>query len=169
MSDRQRVTQIEALTALAEYLQTALNLNARQCFVCLNPLGDAVAQIVGSSGGDRWVSVAPGGGEFPFEQTIPEQCYEAGTAVITGYVRMALDTPGREAELLLNATRGVLQFKRDILRAITGTDLETSEGSPFLRELLAPVRASQPDYDPSRKTGWVQITVPLEFDWNLDG
>jgi len=158
------ITQRAALVQLLAHLRTALTLNDRQCFACVNPLG---VEIPSTVGGNRFVSVSLRDGQFPFEETVEHQCYEASEVVVTGYVRIAFDNVAREEEFLLNAERGVLAFKEDLIRVLCGVDIDDANGQKFLREWMSPRRATAPDYDHAKKIGWVQLIIPLEFDWDL--
>lgn len=162
---RVNITQTAGLERLLLHLRTAFDLDERSCFVCVNPLA---VEIPPTTPNNRFVTVAPGAGQFPFDETCEPQMHEDTTAEITLYVRQRLDSSGREKSLILSETSaGLLQFKKDALAALTSVDLTTEEGDTFLRETIRPINATKPDYDPQKGVGWLTITIPWAFDWDL--
>ena len=169
---RVNVNQIEVLEAIAEHLAQELGLDPRQAYVTLSPENPAIPP-----GGDSWYAVSPGEGRFDTELAtadVREQLNEDTVVSITGYTRLFLDDADRDAQLLLEETRGLLAVKKSILDAMAGADVKLDDGDTFLRELMTPQFASAPQkgtIDPDDlclPIAWISVDFSCSFDWDLD-
>lgn len=89
----------------------------------------------------------------------------AGVAV-TVYWSRSLDQNGQIVTLLTDRTRGLLKLKWQILRALTGHDLEW-EGNQILVNLMQPLTADVPQTD-RKKIGDLSLTFSTDLEWELD-
>lgn len=162
------VTQEEVLGYLVRHLRLALDLNERNCFETINPMGVKLPP-----GGEMFVTVAPGKGQFVVEEQAPEQCTEQWDVIVTVYSRIRLDSTGHDQALFRDAARGLLGMKRKVLEVTVGVDLATDGHTPpaqpdtFLRQWLHAVSSTPPDYDAQQEIGWLSITFGVDYDWQL--
>tara|TARA_Y100000310_G_scaffold6676_1_gene7496 strand:- start:5938 stop:6441 length:504 start_codon:yes stop_codon:yes gene_type:complete len=164
---RVNVQQTDVLERIVLRLRDQLSLNDRQCYETLEPLAPPVIP----KGGEWFVSVSPGEGEFVPGEQVPANITEQWHVIVTAYTRIKLDPTDHDAKLLRDASRGLLTIKRSVLKAIVGHDLTTgSVDSPddtFLRNLLYASRSHKPNYDVEKQIGWIAIEVVVDFDWDL--
>ncbi len=157
------VTQATVLERMLAYLRSALNLNDRQCYECLQP--DAPPRV--PVGGECFVSVSPGEGEFIGGEQICENLTEEWTVTVTAYARIQLDSSDHDEKVLRDAGRGLLILKEKILRTLVGQDLITLDGDTFLRNLLFAQHATRPAHDRDQGIAWISLTFGVHFDWDL--
>lgn len=171
------VTQSQAMEAVRlKLLEKFPALNDSTCFFSINPM-----QSVIPPGGDFWLTVSAGDGQFDQEMmdgSVADQCLEYGEVIVSAYSRIRLDRVGRDTSLMDDDARGLLSLKHQILKSLSGSDLLVPEEEPtdtFLRELLRPIRTTAPDVfevanNPGRarmEIGIVSIVFSLHFDWDL--
>ena len=164
------IEQAEVLGYLVRHLRRSLRLDERRCFETLSPL---LPEGFSPPGGDWFITVAEGGGMFPLEDQHPQQCMESWSILVTVYTRVKLDRSGHDQQLMVDASRGLLRLKRQVLRAVVGEDLTTDEESPdsarseFLRSHLHVNHAQRMEYDQAAGIGWLTIELGVEYDWDL--
>ncbi len=159
-------TQALVLQRLVALLRTELSLHSRYCYLTDNPLDLPDLPV----GGNYAVSVAAGDGQFDVDGQVgggEDQLYEQGSAVITWYVRMDLDTPDHAEQLLVSANRGLVTIKRAILKAVCGKMLADLAGSDLLRQHLYAIHAYRANYRRDAGIAWMAIEVGLDFCWDL--
>ena len=169
-----RIDQSEnlILTWVITRLRSELGLDERTCYASVEPL----APLIPKSG--AWfVAVSPEAGYFvPGEQKVLSADWQGGNTtetvqlVVTIYTRMALDSTDHADKRLLDATRGMLERKQQVLAALVGWDLQTTSGHEMLRSLMYATRSSKPAIVRSDESGIVlgllQISFEAVFDWN---
>ena len=171
-------TESLILDRIAARLRTELGLDARTCYVSVEPLAPVIPP-----GGPWFVSVSLRDGLFePAEQSrllAPGAAGNTTAAVdftVTAYVRMELDSAAHAAGLLgvtarlADASRGLLERKRQILKALVGWDLLTAAGNEVLRSLLFATRSYRPvlvrsDAIPGLALGLLQVDFRAVYDW----
>jgi len=162
------IDQATILRLITEHLQRELTLGPRQCYEVLDPRSPNLPK-----GGGWFLTVAPGGGDFPQQEQIPEQCTELWQVTVTIYSRLYLDSTDHDQKRLRDSTRGLLVLKQRVLEALVGQDLRTdeeptdAESDTFLRNLVYPLRASRAQVDEQHRIGWLSIDFGVDFDWDL--
>ena len=71
-------------------------------------------------GGDFFVTVSPGGGQFEQGEQSPPNVTEYTDVVVTAYTRIRTDSTGHDQQLLQDLKRGLLTLKRMLLKALVG-------------------------------------------------
>ena len=94
-------------------------------------------------------------------------CFENAITDVTVFSRVRLDQPNRSEKVLKDASRGLLVLKRRILTALTGHDLQDADGNEILINLIAPVTATRPTFDPREHVASVSLAFSTDFEWNL--
>lgn len=157
-------TQAEVVEAVLRFYRQRLNLPEQLVYPTIEPLNPPQLP----SGGDFWISVAPGGGTFPFEEQDDEQLREELELVVTAYSRMSLDRTSREQAFLFDPRRGAFWLKSRLL-LIVGQELTDAEGQGLIASRVVAHSATKPTYDPQQGIGWVGVVLGVEFDWALAG
>lgn len=166
------VTESTVLARIVARLQGQLSLNARQCFETVQ--ADSPPEI--PVGGGYFVAVAPGPGSFVPEEQVAGNITEDWSVTVTAFTRVQLDSAGHDTAVLRDTSRGLLELKRRLLKALCGHDLTTESGDTLLRQYLyaqhcsapqigAPLRAGRADG--SVWVGWISITFGVSFDWDI--
>jgi hypothetical protein len=161
------IEEVAIWEAILLRLQTQLVLNARQCYLVADP--NYVPSL--PVGGDYFVTVAGGEGNFIEGEQIPSNCTEETVVTVSAYTRIKTDSTGHDGYLLLDDVRGLKAIKKKILAALVGQDAEDSNGANFLRQLIYAKTATSGEVVTAGKTealcGRIQITFGLMFDWDL--
>jgi hypothetical protein len=161
------ISQADVLQAILLRLQTALALSDRQCYPVARPQ-DAPSIPMG---GDYWLTVSPGAGNFGPEEQADGNVTEDSDVTVTAYTRIKTDSVGHDTDLLLDAARGLLPIKKAILKALVGHDAVDADGNTFLRQLLYAQTATAADIVKLPNTeaafGRLSITFGLSWDWSL--
>jgi len=163
------VEQVDVFEALVLYLRRALGLNDRQCYETLDPYSPTIPK-----GGDYWVTVAPGEGQYDVEHQIgggEDQLTEESVVTVTAYTRIKLDSTDHDENLLRDARRGVFVLKHKILKALVGADIPKGSDT-FLRQLLYARHAHAPQIlegskDNRLRLACISIDFGVDFDWDL--
>lgn len=163
---RSDVTYNEMIEAILRRLRTELGLNERTCYETLHPTAVSIPP-----GGEFFVSVSPGDGEFPEGHQIggaENQCTEDGTIVVTMFSRMQLDGADYAPSMLRDESKGLMEIKRLVLKALVGWDATTADDeSTFLRQLITVLSSTAPMYDEKNGYGFLSLTFRAGFDWDL--
>ena len=165
---RGRTVQPKIVSAVVERLRAVVpGYNDQNCFESDQPVPAAF------SGGRECCTVSIGAGSFPhefFAGAGSATLVEDGSLIITPMIEVRTDRSWRQKNQLLDG-RGLLERKRQILVALFGTpDWEPADGAqPLLRDLLAPLRSSQPGEVMVGEARMValQLSVQTVFDWDL--
>ncbi|HWA98205.1 MAG TPA: hypothetical protein VG713_06915 [Pirellulales bacterium] len=161
------VNQADVLRTVTEHLRRALDLNERTCYEVTEPLAPPAIP----KGGDFFVTVCAGDGEFPEEMQVggaEDQCTELIELVVTGYTRLKLDQTDHETQLLHHDHRGLLEIKRRILKALVGVDaIDPESGATFLRQVITAAHSSRPAYDQKNQLGFISLSFRVSWDWDL--
>lgn len=169
---RTDTVQADILERILVRLRVKLGLNDRTCFEVLAP--DQPNMV---PGGDFFVTVSPGGGQFEQGEQARSgfgtlaNVTEYSDAVVTAYCRIRLDSTGHDQYLLRDARRGLLFLKKQILSVLVGQDVVLDTGDTVLRQTLyvRGVEAPKMLQDSSAGTylGAISITFGVDFDWDL--
>lgn len=154
------------IEAMLTRLRTVLRLDPSRCYYTADSL--RYAQI--PKGGDFWIEVSDGGGQFDPAQQIgggDDMCTESCLVMVTGYSRVLLDAGSRMDRRSTDPRRGLFGLKRRILKALVEHDLLDEDGNTFLREPLHAVRATPLDWSKEKNIGSVSVGFHVEFDWDL--
>ena len=123
---------------------------------------------------DQFVTVSPTAGRF-VEELLDgggqNQCTEDTGVLVSLFSRYVATQAGHDRDALNDFTRGILNLKRSVLKALVDFDLQFG-GNLILRSLMQPTDAGPPEpiTEGSGQGGrMVQVTLRFktEFDWNL--
>lgn len=156
-------TQAEVLEAIVERLISQIEqLADNTCFLSLTPEPPVnVSQ-------NLFVTVAPLAGTFgegEFEGGGENVTFERAGVVVTIFSAIKLDRVAHAAEILLDKNRGLLEWKRKILRTLAGHDPTVEGGDETLTELVTPLDSSPITYD--GKHARLMLTFSTDIDWDL--
>lgn len=163
------VTQEVVLDRIIERLRSQLALNDRQCYETLDPNSPPAVP----TGGEYFLTVAPGDGEFPDGEQAAENITEDWSVTVTAFSRIHLDQTDHDKEVLRNASRGLLAVKKKVLAALVGHDLAEQDTDTFLRQLLYISRCGRPELvsrDGANRgiaLATLQLDFGVSFDWDL--
>jgi len=166
------VTQSVVLQRVVARLRDQLSLDPRQCFESLQ--AESPPEI--PPGGNYFLSVSPGSGQFWPEEQVAGNITEQWGVVVTGYARIQLDSVNHDDRILHDDVRGLLEIKHKILKSLCGHDLLTADGDTFLRQVLYATSAGQPQIgspisngQPRRDMyiGWISVAFGVDFDWDI--
>lgn len=167
---RGATTQDLILTAVVERLIEAIeDYNDQNCWESDDPVPHSHA------GGSEFCTVSFGAGNFPHEFYTgggSATLTEAGSIIIAPTVPLTGDRPGRRRRRLTNDPdgRNLINRKRQILKALFGSDWEPADGAkPLLRDLPHPVSCTAPGDVHVGDAMMLQarITIATTFDWDL--
>lgn len=104
------------------------------------------------------------GDEGAFEGGGENVVVERAGIMVTIFSRMKLDRNDTVERMLLDPSRGLLEMKRRVLKALCGYDIpvKTNEASTGLVE---PITCSSPTHDGER--GSISLTFSTDFEWDL--
>lgn len=161
------VEQSDVLAAVIARLRDTLSLSDRHCYEVARA---ADAPSI-PPGGDYWLTVAPGPGDFAEEEQAPGNVTESTDVIVTAYSRIKTDSTGHDHYMLVDDSRGLLKIKKLILGALCGQDLTNDSGNTFLRQTCFARRSTAPDLvrlqGSDNAFGSIQITFGVPFDWSL--
>lgn len=166
------ITQSDVLDRIVVRLREQLDLDPRQCFESLD--ADSPPEL--PVGGDYFVGVSPGDGQFLTGEQVVGNVTELWSVVVTAYTRVHLDSANHDTAVLRDTSRGLLELKRKILKALVGEDLTTGDGDTFLRQLLYATDSRKPQIGTwqggsrprsDMSFGWVSVTFGVDFDWDI--
>ncbi len=168
-------TESIVLDRILARLRSELGLDARTCYASVEPWAPIIPK-----GGAWFVSVALLDGVFEEGEqgrltlpTLAGNTTEAVDLKVTGYVRMDLDSTDHATKRLSHVTRGLLERKRQILKALVGWDLLTTSGNAVFRSLMFATRSAPPimvrsDDLPGLILGMLTIDFRAIYDWTAD-
>jgi hypothetical protein len=165
---RIQTTPDVVLASLLVRLQSFFSLDESHCYYT----AEAVRYAQIPKGGDLWIEVSDGGGQFDPAQQIgggAAMCTESALVVVTGYARVLLDAAARMDRRANDPRRGLLPLKGKILQALVDYDLPDPNGNAFLREPLHAVKSWPLDWNRENNCGSIAIAFHVEFDWDLAG
>lgn len=168
MAARIDVTQDDALLSILTRLRTYMGLDDRNCYEVED--ANDIPRI--PIGGDFWLTVAAGDGEFETGEQDYSSTTERSTFIVTIYTRIQTDSTDHAEQRIHDPDRGLIPLKRRVLQALVGHDPVTSEGDAFVRHLIHAIRATRPTTGNHESSGvalgQLQITFGLIFDWDLE-
>ena len=135
---------------------------------CVIPEDDDSPQIPRQS--SILVAVSPMGGQFDdgwFEGGAADQCHEHSGVLVTVWSQIKLDTPGRRTSAMLEINRGLMPWKKKILKALAGHRLLDDNGNELLTELMAPRDSRFPRRSSDGECVGVAISFATDFLWDL--
>lgn len=150
-------------------MRSQLTLPEQRCYETL----DADSPLVVPPSGEFFLTVSPGAGRFIEGEQAIGNVTEEWIVVVAAFVRIHLDQPGHDLEVLLREGRGMLSVKKSILAALVGHDLLNDDNDSFLRNLLFVASASAPRVlERNRESGPLSLyqmtmDVGVDFDWEL--
>lgn len=165
--EERKTTQSEVLLAVLERLQTVVDgLNQVNCFLALDPVppefpAQSRFATVSPTDGSFDDGMLDGGGEL--------QTLEQTGVSITLFYRTASDMLKSDVNLLTQEAEGLLEQKRQILKAFTNHDLEVN-GRKLLAEPMRPIHAANPMKESDlrkNRIGFLQLTFSTQFLWDL--
>ena len=157
---RQPNTQLEVLRAVVEVLISEIDdLTRSTCVVSHYP------QIPPGSSSNVFVTVTPMEGSFE-EQDHQSAIIENSGVVVTVWSAIK-GRAKRSEEELFNETRGVLDWKRRILRVLAGRDLVV-EGNENLASLMFPLNSGRPEPDPESNRVSLMMSFSTDIWWDID-
>lgn len=144
-------------------LKTSLSLSDSQCFVTADSMQPPRIPPT-----DAFLTVSPGGGAFALDEAAAGHLVERWTFRVRVFLRVVVDRADRDAARLLDANRGLLEWKRRVLAALTGAD--NPEWN--LRGWIAPVTAGEAQWLQSAKGGDIDfltlaVDFQADFDWDI--
>lgn len=164
--ERYTTTHLDVCQAVvAKLLATYTDLKPETCFLALDP------ELPFELGHNIFVTVVPQGGEFDlsvFDGHAQYGTFERASVVITFWTAIRLDQKGRAATALGEAARGLLPWKRRVLKTFSGLDLQDADGRRILTALMAPLRALHPSrMENGEKHLGISLVFATDFDWDL--
>lgn len=164
--------QIAVLEAVIARLIAAVDgFSARNCILTAQPPQEPPENIHG----DYFATVSPTNGRFDegvHEGAGIEGTLEYAGVVIVIFSRIKLDRVGHDTALLTDASRGLLELKRLILRALSGHDLMDESGDSLLANFMAPLRSDSPNSTWEKggrgpALGDLALTFSTDLLWDL--
>ena len=155
---REPNTQLEVLSAVVEALLDEIDdLTRSTCVVSHYP------QVPPGSSSNVFVTVTPMEGSFE-PQDHHSAIIENAGVVVTVWSAIK-GRAGRGEQELMDETRGVLDWKRRILRVLCGRDLSV-EGSNPLASLMFPLNSGRPevDFDSGRVSLMMSFSTDIWWD-----
>lgn len=118
---------------------------------------------------DGFCTVSPGGGQFNVGgEEEPNSEAENSVVKVSIFVMVAADQAGREGVALRHATRGLLYFKKKVLKAFDKHDLLDGSGNAICRDLIHPIDCSEPDMVAEHPHVYmITLTFAVNFTWDL--
>ena len=163
------ITQDIVLERIVERLRSELDLSEQRCYETLDPDSPPVVP----PGGEYFLTVSPGQGRFVEGEQVAENLTEEWSVVVATFIRIHLDQPGRDTEVLRRAGRGAFAVKKLLLAALAGHDLTDTNGQTFLRNLLYATTTEAPHViEGQRESGpltlcQMKIEFGVDFDWSV--
>ncbi len=166
----QDVTQDQVMLAFLLKLRTDLSLQESTCYEVEHP--DLAPQEI--TQGDVVITVCPGDGTFPIEEQASVQLAEDSDVIITWFTKIALDRQSRITNLLHDPNRGILPWKRRILKSLLpttaaagGNRLLLPTGANFTRGEIFVKSYHRANWDKDKMIGWASLVFGVNFDWDL--
>lgn len=163
-------TQTIVLQAVVDRLISKVSqFTEENCFLTTTPPEDPPENITTNV----FCTVSPTNSQF--DQGVHEgagvDCTieEAGVQIVI-FNSEKLDRHGRDTVMLTEDARGLLVMKREILRYLSGHDLEDQNNNQILVSRMAPLRSDNPKSARDNKTrvGDLSILFSTDFQWDLD-
>lgn len=151
----------DVLTAVVARLRSELVLSESTCFLSNTP------EPVETVNHDFFITVSPADGDFdgPTFEGAAENCLiEHAVTSVTIFVRKFMDRAEHVTAMLTDAT-GVLNRKRQVLKALAGHDLKDSGGHSLLVAFVEPTKPMVPLR--GEKIGDCQLFFATPFQWDL--
>jgi hypothetical protein len=166
-------TQAAVLDAIVQRLKKlpGADLNDSTCFVTLYPERPGPLPP-----GDLFLTVSPGGGTFDpgwHEGGGEHQTKEDAVVFVTIFSRQKLDRAGRDDNKLLSLPKGLLEWKRMVLRWLSNHDLQVpqADGTGFgsaLVNAMAPLTADAAEsHGEKEEYAFLKMGFSTDFLWDL--
>lgn len=139
--------------------------NAASCFISIDADPDMSADM------NLWATVTLMDGNFgdgEFVGGAENTLFEFTGFSVNIFSRVMLDETNRAAEILTNSTLGLLDMKKQVLKALTGYDpiIDTND-NVNLANRVQPLNSPRPEYDKKKKRGVLTIHFGTDIDWDL--
>lgn len=149
---------------VARLIAQVSGLNAANCYQTVEPYPSA------DVGHGTFCHVSPGPGQYGQEALAGggiNTPFENASTWVTVFTRVRLDQPNHAERILKDASRGLLTFKRLILKALVGHNLLDANGNPLLIDYIYPTQATQPQLNEQDKVAFVSVAFNTNFEWDL--
>ena len=154
---------------IARLISKVDKLTESNCFLTAKPLDEPPAAVRNMV----FCTVSPTDSQY--DQGAHEggginATFELAGVEIVVYNAVRLDQVGHDAAALTDAARGLLILKHDILRALSGHDLQDGNGNEILINMMAPLLSGSPRSikgDGDRHVGDISLQFSTDFEWNL--
>lgn len=138
-------------------------LSDKNCFISVYPsppykVPDNFFITVGPTAGTFDEDMITGGAQ--------NQCTEDTSALVTMFSRFQCMRPGQERNALNDQSRGLLRYKRLILKALCSLDVMANTNL-VLRNMLTPKRSGAPEYVGDEQLLSMSLEFAVSFDWDL--
>jgi len=119
--------ELDVMVAIRDRLHTKLPtlFSTKTCFICAEPVPPTLPS------GDLTLTIFNAGTRYTegtFMGAGPNALDNELTIMLTLIVRCASDTPPKSEDVLINAQRGMLQYRKQILNALLVSDEQYCEG-----------------------------------------
>jgi len=161
---RINVDQIAVLEAVVARLISQISeFDANSCFISLDPIPIPIPTqplfcTVGITESSFDQGIIEGGGQAA--------CAEDSGVIVTVANRVMLDKVHTHKVALEESARGLLTFKKKILKALVSHDL-LSGSDTFLRNLMMPLSGAAPGSNAKDRINWISVVFSTDFDWDL--
>lgn len=161
------ITQDVVVERIAARLRSVLGLGERSVI----EVAEAEDVPPLPPGGDWFVTLAGGDGQFETEEQAAGNVTEWQDVTVTIYSRVKLDSTNHDKALTRDERRGLYVLKTKVLASLVGWDATDTDGTTFLRQLIHARSATRPQVlqNPSSGVflGRLAITFGCPFDWDL--
>ena len=155
-------SQADILTAIVEHLRGWFGLKAADCYETLYADAPKLPRA-----GDLTITVSMADGVFDVDAQHGggrNQVFEAIDIEVSAFTRIKVDKQNPDTAMLLDARRGLLQRKREILSAMIDAHITVDSGSVLIESIVAKY-STRPGFDGT--TGMITITFALAYTWQL--
>lgn len=157
-------TQNAVLAATVKRLiDTIQGLTDSTCFVSLFPVPPGPLPPA-----DVFLTVSPAGGQFDphwHDGGGEYQTFENASVYVTIFSRVKLDRSGRDDQKLTHIPRGLLEWKRIVLRCLSGQYLTDADGNALLVNAMLPHTADAAES--SEDYTHLRLVFTTDFLWDL--
>ncbi len=156
--------KIEVLESVLLFYRQRLELPEDAVFPTVNILAPGEAL----PGGEFFITITVGDGQFPLEEQDDEQLRENCQFTAMAFLRKTADWGGRDTQFLLDRRRGALALQNRLL-LIVGEELKDPPGDFLIASRVYAVGTIAPTYDDVKLLGWTGVRFGVEFDWSIEG
>lgn len=167
--DNNPTDQVDVLQAVVSRLIREVDkFTDTNCFLTAEPPDEPPANVRNN----LFCTVSPTNGQF--DQGVHEggginTTFEDAGVEIVIFNAVKLDRVGHDSALLTEASRGLLVLKKQILKALSGHDLQDGNGEEILINLMAPLLSKNPRSSKGKEgaVGDLSLQFSTDFEWDL--